>query len=202
MDPETVRSPARAKPSGWWILITFVAGVAGSMGAVAAAGHGTYDIPPFRAELRAWPALAGKTEIAVRAPVVGRAHAEAGTHKAPIDLRVTIIGLSTKATASDLRALQNPRDLASLIGQQDSAAVRSFAIKLGLLAIAGGLVGGLIVSLGRWQRMVGGALAGLLAIAVIGVVTKATYNADEFTRTRFVLDRGSLTVLPSSLPTL
>jgi hypothetical protein len=179
-----------------------VAGIAGASGAVAAGGHGICTIPPFRAELRAWPAASGKTELAVRAPAIGRAHAEAATHQAPLDIRVTIIGVSADAVASDLRALRDPQSLASLIGEQDASAVRAFAIKLALLALGGGLGGGLIVSLGRWQRIVGGALAGLLAFVIIGVAVKVTYKPDEFAKTRFVLDRGSLDIIPSSLPTL
>lgn len=193
---------ARRKPSKWWILATLVAGIGGATGAVAVGGHGVYTIPPFRAELRAWPAFAGKTELAVRAPLIGRAHAEASTHTAPIALRVTITGISGTAAASDLAALRNPHDLASLIAQQDSAAVRSFAIKVGLLALGGGFAGGLIVSMGRWRRMLGGALAGLLAIAIVGAFVEATYNTDAFTKTHFVVDKGSLDIIPSSLPTL
>jgi len=193
---------ARRKPGAWWILVTLVAGIGGAAGAVAAGGHGVYTIAPFRAELRAWPAISGKTELAVRAPVVGRAHAEATTHTAPISFRVTLIGVSRSAAATDLAALRDPRSLATLLGRQDSAAVRAFAIKLGLLALGGGFGGGLIVSFGRWRRMLGGALAGLLAIAIVGVAVKATYNTDAFANTRFVVERGSLDILPSSLPTL
>lgn len=193
---------ARRKPAGWWMLVTLIAGIGGAAGAVAVGGHGVYDIPPFRAELRARPAVSGKTEIAVRAPVIGLAHAEAKTHTAPIAFRVTITGVSGKATASDLAALRSPRDLATLIGRQDSAAVRSFAIKVGLLALGGGFAGGLVVSMGRWKRMLGGALAGLLAIAIVGAFIEATYNTDAFAKTHFVVDRGSLDILPSILPTL
>ena len=202
MEPSTALAAKRRKPSAWWILATIVAGIGGASSAIAAGGHGIYTIPPFRAELRAWPAATGKTELAVRAPVIGRAHAEAGTHQAPLDIRVTIIGVSSPAAASDLRALKNPRDLAALIAQQDGAAVRAFAIKLALLALGGGLGGGLIVSLGRWQRIVGGALAGLLAFAIVGVAVKVTYKPDQFAKTRFVLDHGTLDIIPSSLPTL
>ena len=184
------------------MLVTLIAGIGGAAGAVAIGGHGVYDIPPFRAELRAWPAASGKTEIAVRAPVIGRAHAEANTHTAPIAFRVTITGISGRATASDLAALRNPRDLATLIGQQDSAAVRSFAIKVGLLALGGGFAGGLVVSFGRWRRLLGGALAGLLAIAIVGAFVAATYNTDAFAKTHFVVDHGSLDILPTVLPTL
>ena len=193
---------ARAKPAKWWILVTLIAGIGGAAGAVAVGGHGTYDIAPFKAELRAWPAASGKTELAVRAPIIGQAHAEANTHTSPIAFRVTITGISGKAAAPDLAALRNPRDLATLLAQQDSAAVRSFAIKVGLLGLGGGFAGGLVVSFGRWRRMLGAALAGLLAIAIVGVFVKATYNTDAFAKTHFVVDRGSVDILPRVLPTL
>jgi hypothetical protein len=193
---------ARRKPAGWWIIVTLIAGIGGAAGAVAIGGHGVYTISPFRAELRARPSATGKTEIAIRAPLIGRAHAEASTHKAPISFRVTITGISRDAAASDIAALRDPKTLADVIARQDSAAVRSFAIKVGLLALGGGFAGGLVVSFGRWRRMLGGALAGLLAIAIVGVAVKATYNTDQFAQTHFVIDRGSLDTLPSVLPTL
>ena len=192
----------RPKRSRIWVLITIVAGVAGAAGAVAVGGHGTYDIPPFRAEMRAWPSISGKTELAVRAPVIGKAHAEASTHDAPITFRVTIIGISGSAAASDLRALRDPHELVTLLGQQDSAVVRAFAIKVGLLAVGGGLAGGLLVSFGRWRRILGGAIVGLLVIGIVGAVVEATYDTEQFRNTHFVVDKGSLDVLPSVLPTL
>lgn len=192
----------RPRKSPIWVLITIIAGVAGAAGAVVIGGHGTYDMPPFRAELRAWPAVSGKTELAVRAPVIGKAHAEADTHKAPIAFRVTIIGVSGSATASELQALRDPHSLATVLAQHDAAAIRSFAIKVGLLAVAGGLAGGLVVSLGRWRRLLGGAIAGLLVIAIVGLVVKGTYDVDSFANTRFVVDHGALDVLPGVLPTL
>ena len=199
MDSGEDRRPRKAFV---WTLLTIVAGIGGATGAIAIGGSGTYDMPPFRAELRAWPATSGKTEIAVRAPVIGRAHAEAGTHNAPIDFRVTIVGVSRSATGSELAALRNPRDLMTVLARNDSAAVRSFAIKLGVLALGGGIVGGVVVSFGRWRRIVGAAIIGLIAVALVGVAVKATYNADAFAKTHFVVDRGSLDILPSSLPTL
>jgi hypothetical protein len=202
LDRSFEQPAARRKPAGWWKLITLIAGIAGATSAVAIGGHGSYDMPPFRTELRARPAVSGKTELAVRAPIIGRAHTEANTHSGPISFRVTITGISGKATASDLAALRDPHDLITLIKQKDSAAVRSFAIKLGLLALGGGFAGGLVVSLGRWRRMLGGALAGLLAIGIVGAVVGATYNTDAFAKTHFVVDRGSVDKLPSLLPTL
>jgi hypothetical protein len=180
-----------------WFLITILAGAAGAGGAIAVAGHGTYDVGPFRAELRAWPAAAGKTELAVKAvPALGGAvlqnvHAEAGTHRGPIDFKATIVGLTDDAGLRSVieTALSDPRALATTIGDEGKDAVKSFAIKLGALSLGGGLAGGLIVSLGRWRRILGGAVAGLLAFAIVGVIVQSTYNADEFKKTRFVSDQ-------------
>ena len=202
MEPTPKTFSYRPRRSPIWVLITIIAGVAGAAGAVAVGAHGTYDIPPFRAELRTWPSVSGKTELAVRAPVIGRAHVEARTHDGPITFRVTIVGISSKATVADLQALRDPHDLATLLGRQDSAAIRAFAIKVGLLALGGGLAGGLLVFFGRWRRFLGGALAGLLVIAIVGAVVEATYDTEQFRNTHFVVDHGSLDVLPSGLPTL
>jgi hypothetical protein len=185
----------RRGPKFLWFLITIIAGVAGAAGSIAIAGHGTYDVGPFKTELRAWPATAGKTELAVKAPLPGVGvgslldyHAEAGTHRGPIDFKATVVGISS---AVELRtvvetALNDPRALATEIKNDGQHAIKSFAIKLGALALGGGLGAGLIISLGRWRRILGGAVAGLLAFAIVGFIVQSTYDANEFSKTRFV----------------
>jgi hypothetical protein len=71
---------------------------------------------------------------------------------------------------------------------------------VGALGIGGGLVGGLVISLGRWRRTLGGMLAGVLAVTIVGIVVQSSYNADEFSKTRFVVDRPL--VSPSTLPSI
>ncbi|HEX9775482.1 MAG TPA: hypothetical protein VGB83_07870 [Actinomycetota bacterium] len=211
MDPSVVQTePRPAKPAGWWKLATLLAGAVGALGAVAAAGSGTYDVAPFRVELRATPSVYGKTELAVQ-PEGGfdelpRQHAEAGTHASPITARATIVGLSVAGlVTSDQRLLADPYELNRFFGREGKDAVRAFALKLAALALAGGLAGGLVVSMGRWKRMIGGALAGLLTFAVIGLLMQQTYDSNEFTKTRFVVeDAGGLPDgdgLPLDLPT-
>lgn len=201
MEPSTVMTGVEPrKPKKRWTLIVIGAGAIGAMSSVAAGGHGTYDITPFRIELRAKPAFFGKTEFAVRPLTLHPGHAEAGTHAAPIVLRATITDISPAFVTSDRKTVATPHAFAAFMGQEGKDAVRAFAIKLALLALAGGAAGGAAVSFGRWKRIVGGALAGLLTFAIIGLLIQQTYNSAEFLKTRYVLDRASLPAPVPSAP--
>ena len=180
-----------------------IAGVAGAAGTIAIAGHGTYDVGPFKTELRAWPAPAGKTELAIEYNAFGpNIHAEAGTHRGPIAFKATIVGLNgIGSVAASAAELSDPRALATKIRDDGQDAIKSFAIKLGSLALGGGLGGGLIISLGRWRRILGGAVAGLLAFAIVGFIVQSSYNANEFTKTRFVTEDGRV-ISPSTLTSI
>lgn len=194
MDQATVAPALKKKPSGIWTLIVFIAGAAGALGAVAAGGKGTYDVEPFRFELRAKPAPAGETQLAVEVvPGLTTGHAEAPTHSSPLEARVTVVGVSNGFLSTDADAIDSPRDLASYMGNEARSAVRSFAIKCGILAASGGAAAGAALSLFgmRWRRVVGGALAGLLTFGIIGALMQQTYDANQFANVRFV---------PSSTP--
>jgi hypothetical protein len=201
MDPSTL-APTDRKPSRWWILVTAVAGAAGALAAVGAVGRGTYQVGPFRIELRARPAALGTTELAIRA-VEGfiPSHAEAGTHAAPMVFRATIVEVDAAGlVASDRAVARSPRALATFIGDDGKSAITAFAIRLALLALAGGAAAGLALSFGRWRRAIGAAVAGVLTITAIGILVQRTYNADEFLKTRYVFDRPPIATpgLPTS----
>lgn len=189
----------KAKPKGYWKIITALAGIIGALGAVGAAGKASYDIAPFRVEFRARPALAGATELAIQPAALNPGVATAGTHAGPLVVRATITGLSGTLVPSDVRAVATPRDAAGYLGQEGKTAIRSFVILLAMLAVAGGAAGGTLVSFGRWQRVVGGAIAGLLALAVIGLVMQQTYDPDEFLKSGRFAREGGAPVQPGEL---
>lgn len=212
MEPSTLQAdPKPFKPPRWWALVTLVAGAAGALGAIAAGGKGTYDVAPFKIELRARPAALGKTELAIRPTplqtpaVLPSAYAEAGTHNAPIVFRATITGVDAdKAIPSDYEAIQTPYGFSTLLSEQGKDAARAFAIKLALLSLAGGAAAGAAICFGRYRRIVGAALGGLLTFAVIGLLVQQTYDSAEFTKTRFRTE-GAPTktpLEPGSLPGL
>jgi len=200
LEPSTLAA-AKKKPAKWWFAVTLIAGALGAMGSIAAAGKGTYDVAPFKVELRAWPAPLGKTQLAIKQ--IGSllpSHAEAGTHAAPIDFRATITGLSAPPAAEDFQVATSPKGLVSFLEANGKHAMVSFGIKLAILSLIGGALAGLAISFGRWRRIAGGALGGLLALAVIGLMVQRTYDSKEFLKTRYVVDQPSGPVPGSVLP--
>lgn len=206
MDAASVAPALKRKPNRIWLLITFITGAVGALGSVAALGTGTYDVEPFTIELRAQIAPAGKTELAVRpspaAVALPPSHAEAGTHNSPIVFRATVVGLSGQLLTSDPKKVATPQAFKGFLGDEGKEAVRSFAIKLAALALAGGAAAGAGLSLigMRFRRVVGAALSGLLVFGVIGALVQQTYDPDAFVKTRFVLDGGGPVGTPSDLP--
>jgi hypothetical protein len=191
MDP-SVLATGPVKPPRWWILVIAAAGAAGSLGTVAVAGKGTYDIAPFKVRLQALPAPLGETVLEVQ-PLEGLlslpARAEAGTHASPVVAKATVVGVTGGGLVrSDRRLLTSPYDFASFMGSDGKDAIRSFAVLLGGLSIGGGALGGLLLSFGRYRRIFGGALAGVLAFSGIGVAMQQTYDTNEFQKTCFVVE--------------
>ena len=195
----------RGKPSKIWVLITFVAGAVGALGAVAAGGHGTYDVEPFTLELRAKPADSGSTQLAVD-PIPGlrTGRAEAPTHQSPLTVSVTVVGVSDGFLPTDAKTVATPHDVTTFMGDEAKTAVRSFAIKLAGLAFAGGAaVGAALSFIGmRWKRVIGAGLSGLLVFGIIGALMQQTYDSNKFLQTRFVIDQPAVptTDTPTLLP--
>lgn len=184
-------SDSGPRRSRWWIVATIVAGIAGSAILVTLFGKGTYTVTPLRVELSARPALQGSTQLSVRPEAtegirrVEPGFAEAGTHQSPMLFRMTVVGAGAGSTLRDPTLLQDPFRLATFIRTEGSEAIGSFGRKLGLLAFLGGALGGLAVSMGRWRRMLGGALAGIVALGLAGLLLHQTYDLSEFQKVQF-----------------
>jgi hypothetical protein len=194
----SVLAPRAPKPPKWWILVTLAAGVGGSFAGITVAADGRYDIPPFTVELSATVAPAGKTEFEVKPTAVGVSpgFAEAGTHAAPLAFRATVTDVRG-LVPSDAARLATPGGFAEFMKTNGEEAVRAFAVKTGLVSLLGSLLVGLAISMGRWQRIVGSLIAGVLNLAVLGGLTAATYDADEFKKTSFrPTDNSSQSILP------
>jgi hypothetical protein len=196
MEP-SVLAPRKPKPPKWWVAVTLAAGVVGSFAAIAIAGKGSYEVPPFTMDLSARPAPAGKTEFEFKPSATGLSpgFAEAGTHAAPLAFRVTVTGAN--ALDSDIARTATPGGFQDFMTENGKDAVRSFAIKVGLASLVGSLLAGAAISMGRWQRVVGSLIAGVLTIATLGGITAATYDGDEFKKTNFRPTTGA----PVDLPT-
>lgn len=173
-------------------VLVIVAGVVGAAIALTLFAKATYTVTPLRVELSAVPALQGSTQLSVRpeaANAVGGVRpgsAEAGTHQAPITFRMTVVGVGMGTELRDPTISSDPERLATFIRTEGKSAIADFGRRLAIIGFLGGAVGGLVVSMGRWKRILGGALAGLLALGLTGVLLHQTYDLTEFRNTRFV----------------
>lgn len=185
MEP-SVLAPKKPKPPKWWVLVTLAAGSFGSFAGMAVAGTGTYEISPFTVELSAKPGVAGKTVFDIRPSAVGISpgHAEAGTHAGPLVLGGTVTGVSG-LVPSDAAAAATPAGFADFLADNGKAAIRAFGVKVAAVSLAGSLVFGLAISMGRWRRAIGSVVAGVLTLAIVGAITASTYDRSEFSRTQF-----------------
>jgi hypothetical protein len=172
------------------MLVTFALGAAGSLASVGLFAKGTYTVTPFVVELSATPSVTGETELSVR-PVPGLepGFAQADTHQAPMTFRMTVVGVTSPTEAAKL--LANPRSLADYIrsSEEGKDAIKKFGTRLGLVALGGGAAGGIVASfasLGRWRRIVGALISGILVVGVIGLLVHQTYDVEKFRGTRFV----------------
>jgi hypothetical protein len=188
MEPSTVASKPK-KPPKWWAAVTIAAGITGAFAGLAAGASGTYEVPPFTVDLSAKPAPAGKTEFEVKPAALSPGFAEAGTHASPLVLRATVVEIDGELLSSDAAALATPGGFADHFSENGKAAATAFAIKSVIVALIGSLAAGAAISFGRWQRIVGSLVVGVLTVGALGAITAATYDKDEFKKTSF--QRGS-----------
>lgn len=181
-----------------WILPVLL-GVGGSIGAVAALGSGTYDVAPFKVAMDVSFGASGQTRLAVQAPgVASPGVARADTHSGPLRFAGTIVGIdAAKLATSTVENVvagrsqdqpldpTNPQSLALYLAQNGKDAARSFGIKVGALAAAGGLIGGLAGALGKPKKTIAGLIAGVAVIGAFGFIAQQSYDTTAFEGTRF-----------------
>lgn len=181
-----------------WILPVLL-GVGGSIGAVAALGSGTYDVAPFKVAMDVSFGASGQTRLAVQAPgVASPGVARADTHSGPLRFAGTIVDIDAAKLATSTvdnvvagrsqdQPLDptNPQSLALYLAQNGKDAARSFGIKVGALAAAGGLIGGLAGALGKPKKTIAGLIAGVAVIGMFGLIAQQSYDTTAFEGTRF-----------------
>lgn len=181
-----------------WILPVLL-GVGGSIGAVAALGSGTYDVAPFKVAMDVSFGPSGQTRLAVEAPgAASPGVARADTHSGPLRFGGTIVGIDAAklATATVEDAIggrkqsrpvdpTNPKSLALYLAQNGKDAARSFGIKVGALAAAGGLIGGMAGAVGKPKKTIAGLVAGVAVIGMFGLIAQQSYDTTAFEGTRF-----------------
>ncbi|GAC1420340.1 MAG: hypothetical protein NVSMB57_14390 [Actinomycetota bacterium] len=167
------------------LLLAIVAGIAGSAGAVALFGKGTYTVGPFRVALSVKPAASGTTTIGLDSPKLPRqGEATAMTHQGFLAFGARVVDVDqaglVKATERIASSVTSPESFGHSLSADGQAALQSFGIKVGLIALGGGFAAGLAGALGNPKRAIVGAIAGVVVMAGLGLWAKQTYDVSHF----------------------
>ncbi len=185
------------KRAGLPLIVVIIAGVVGSLGAVAAFGKGTVNVSPFTVELSVTPLAGTTTTLSMRAPKAGSPGvATASTHGSPITFDATIVGIDirpvTPSSPSTCPPAQcsplppdDPQEIAQWLADNGKSEIRTFGIKVGLISLAGGFAAALLFSLGNWKRGLAGAVAGTLLMGILAFAAQQTYDTTKFRDTQF-----------------
>lgn len=203
MEGSAIAPPRQVQRQGYLIL-TILLGIAGSLIAMAAFAKGTYRVGPLIVEMSAFPSGSGTTELGVEpipnAPLLRPGHAKAETHTGFLGFKGTVIGIPGDPFVPEAaKAIVNPKALADRIKEDGKSAGRKFGLRVGLVVLAGGAAGGFVVALlgMRMRRIFQGAIAGVLVVAILGILAWQTYDIDEFSKVRFT---SGTAVAPAASP--
>lgn len=184
-------APPRQVQTQTYLILTILLGIAGSLIAMAAFARGTYRIGPLVVEMKAFPSGSGTTELGVQLPAtipIKPGNAKADTHAGFLAFEARVVGVYGEGLIpAAAKAAANPKALADEIEAEGKSAARKFGLKVGLVVLGGGAAGGFAVALlgMRARRVFQGLIAGVIVVAILGVVAWQTYDVDKFSEVQF-----------------
>jgi predicted phosphodiesterase len=181
-----------ASRSDWAVRARVVVfALAGTVLALALVGHVPAKVGPFETTFAARPSLSGHTLVRL-APL---GSIDLDTHDAPVTLEARVDEISVEDAE---RIADNPRAIERL-GDEATDDVRSALIGLALrcllVAMVGGVVGGL-VALTNWRGGLAGLLVAVLLVGALGGGAALTFNANAVSEPRY---SGLLTRAPAAV---
>ena len=190
MEGSAIAPPKTVTRQGY-LIVTLLLGIAGSLVALYGFGKGTYRVGPLLVEMSVRPDTSGTTELGVRFAQLGlkAGSVETKTHEGLLAIRGTVVDLvGGESVAPDaILATKDPASLARTIRDQGKDAFRKFAIRLGLVTVAGGAAGGFAIALVglKTRRLFQGALAGVIVVGALGLLAWQTYDIDKLNGVQF-----------------
>jgi len=189
MEGAALAPPRQVQRQGYLIL-TILLGIAGSLVAMGAFGKGTYRVGPFLVEMSVKPATKGTTQVGVEFAQAGlrAGSVKKETHTGFLALRGSVVGIvGSQLSAEQIAATSDPFTLATTIRDDGKTAMRKFAIRLGLVVLAGGGAGGFAIALVglKTRRLFQGMIAGVVVVGILGVLAWQTYDIDKLKSASF-----------------
>jgi predicted phosphodiesterase len=172
-------------------LRTVAFAVVGAVVGLLVAGRVGAEIGPFDATLAARPSPVSRTTVQL-APL---GSIVLDTHSSPLalDLRADQIGLREAE-----RIAEDPSTIDQLgddVADDVEAGLRQLALRCAIVAVAGGVLGGLASRL-HWRAALAGGVAGIVLVGGVGAGTAATFDANAVAEPRYT---GLLTAAPAAV---
>lgn len=118
----------------------------------------------------------GTTEISI--PPLGSIAAV--THKTPLGIKLTLTSIDLDALGRIIGNVTDQNELVQLMEAKLTEVMGWYVLRVLGLAFLGGVAGGWLLRYRRWDAYLRAGLAGLLVLAVLVVMTRATYRLEGF----------------------
>jgi hypothetical protein len=189
MEGSAIAPPRQVARQGY-LIVTVLLGIAGSLIAMAAFGAHEYRVGPFLVDMSVKPATEGTTTLGIEFAQAGlkAGTAEAKTHSGFLEIKGTVTGIiGTALTPEAIASTKDPATLAKFIQTEGKTAMRKYLLRLGLIVLGGGAAGGAVIALIglKTRRIFQGAIAGVLVVAILGLIAWQTYDMDKFNGLNF-----------------
>lgn len=172
-----VRQVAGRFKGACWTLASLVCVVAG-INLFAAA---PYRVAGLDIRVSARVDVPGYSRLAI--PPIGRV--EARSHPVPLQLQATLENIDLEALQDVISRGEVPSSIARQFRRDAGRLLARFALKVILLATAGGALGAAVASAWRPRRALGGAVLGLVASCVLLGSTYATFDERRLASPRY-----------------
>ncbi|HVL81629.1 MAG TPA: metallophosphoesterase [Actinomycetota bacterium] len=169
------------------LLLPVAAGVLAAAVALLAFGAKQEEMGPFTVELHS---RLGRGVTSIELPPLGALAAD--THDAPLRLTATLRGVDVNGLGEELRG-GSTRALAERVEADARRSLRPYAVRMTLIALAGGLLVGLLLFRRAWASVAVCTAAAVLAVGGSGASAWTGWRPEAFREPRF---SGSLVLAP------
>ena len=184
---ELARSrPARLTGRYFSVLVVTLVGM---IGGLLLGGHTSTDIGPFHAHMSITPGLYGDTQVQI--PPLGSI--TLNSHDGPLHLVINLGSLDRKQTEA---LVSDPQGISSA-SQHAISDLRTGVTRLAIQSGVSMLLGALVLNLLVWRRWRRTAIAGGMALVLVGIValwTATTYRPESVEEPKY---EGLLTMAPA-----
>ncbi|MDI7246870.1 MAG: metallophosphoesterase [Bacillota bacterium] len=172
-----VRAVRGARAAATWVLVTFACIYA----AINLFGHVSYHVAGLDIRISARIGFPGYSRLAI--PPIGRV--EARTHLTPLQLEAALENIDPGMLQDAISRGEAPSSIGLQFKRDSGRLVTAFALRVALLAIAGGAFGAGAASGWRFRPALVGALVGLAVSSALLGITYVSFDERRLANPRY-----------------